>query len=263
MIGFCAALIILGVGAVGFFTRQPTPDLNARLDHARTVLDQARTTGTFENNTLFTALPLPDLEQANARKLLFIAKMLPQIVAENARILKQRARLKNDPSPAQLNALAISYGLKPETVSPTALLKRIDVLPISLVLAQAALESAWGTSRFARQGHAYFGERTFDPNAPGMVPKRASGFKVKSFRTPALSVRSYMRTLNTHRAYRALRERRAVLRNLNRAPSGADLAAHLKSYSEIGESYVTLILSTIRVNKLSDYDFVRHINKVH
>ncbi|MBL4614138.1 MAG: glucosaminidase domain-containing protein [Magnetovibrio sp.] len=261
LLGLLTIFIVGGViGGFMALTHQAEPDLDARLEQARTVLEQARRTGSIANDPRYTALALPDLERIDARKMLFIAKILPQIAAENQRIRSQRWRIKNTPSLAQLNALAIAYRLKPGNVSRNELLKRVDTVPESLVLGQAALESAWGTSRFARQGHAYFGERTFDPDAPGMVPKRASGFKVKSFTEPYLSVRSYMRTLNTHRAYKALRERRAVLHNLGRTPSGEDLAYHLGAYSEIGQSYVTRILATIKANRLSDFDDIQSHN---
>lgn len=257
---FGAVVLVVGVTSFGFLVWQPMPDLDTRLDQARKLLIEARSTGAIHRDARFTALALPQLDDAKARKLLFIAKMLPHIVAENQRILGQRASIENAPSPAQLNALGIAYGLKPGAVKQKILLARIDALPVSLVLAQAALESGWGLSRFARQGHAYFGERTFDPDAPGMAPKRATGFKVKSFINPALSVRSYMRTLNSHRAYHALRTRRATLRALGRAPSGADLAQYLESYSELGEGYVTRILSTIEINHLSDFDGVKYLS---
>jgi len=238
------------------FAMLSSPDLNAQVEIARAALERARTAQRIDFSASDITVSPHDAEQLEARKILFIAKMLPLVAAENGRILAQRRTVEHTSSPTQRNALALAYGLKPGHASKNALLKRIDILPPSLVLAQAAIESAWGTSRFAREGNALFGERTFDPDAPGISPKRASGFKVKSFATLQGSVRSYMRTLNTHRAYQALRERRAVLRAKGLALSGWDLAHHLKAYSELGTDYISMITTTIEANRLGDFDTI-------
>jgi len=238
-----------------------TPDLQAQVKTSQAALELTRRSHTVGYSADdITAAPY-DTDEFEARKVLFLAKMLPLIVAENNRILAQRSMAQRTSSPAQLNALALAHGLKPKRVSKDALLKRIDVLPPSLVLAQAAIESAWGTSRFAREGNAFFGERTYDPDTPGITPKRASGFKVKSFATPQGSVRSYMKTLNSNRAYRTLRERRAALRTMGQPLSGPDLTSHLKAYSELGGAYISMVEDTIAANHLEDFDTLITLNE--
>ena len=250
-------VLVFGIFAFIDWTMAPAPDLTVRIKAAHKALERARNDRIVTTQLRATVLNLPDVDQADVRKALFIAKMLPLIARENARIRTQRQVVLNSPGPAQLNALALAYGLKPGHVNRIELLKRIDVVPESLVLAQAAIESAWGTSRFAREGNAFFGERTYDPETPGITPKRASGFKVKSFPSALMSVRSYMRTLNTHKAYAALRDHRAARARDGESPSGSELASHMEKYSEIGDAYVARILSTIDTNRLEGFDAIR------
>lgn len=256
-------IAVCGVGGLivlSAFSMRDVPDLKIRLASANAILDRARTERVISYSAVDTVLLHPEEDHTKARKVLFITKMLGMIAAENARIRDQRAILDRSPSAAHLNALALEYGLKPGRVTPAQLRQRIDTIPESLVLAQAAIESAWGTSRFAQQGNSFFGERTYDPNAAGLEPLRATGFKVKSFRTPALSVRSYMRTLNSHRAYRAFREKRAALRKQGKKASGHELAIHLGKYSELGKDYISRVLSTMRANRLSDFDGLQTVD---
>lgn len=235
----------------------PTPDLEAQILAARATLQKARSTHTVRANYRQTVPLTPEKSQSQAQKFLFLATLLPLIAVENDRIRNHRKFIKSTTSPAHLNAFAIEYGLKPGQVNKDALLRRIDVLPESLVLAQAAIESAWGNSRFAREGNAYFGERTYNPGTPGMAPKRASGFKVKSFTSAQLSVRSYMHTINSHRAYRTFRHHRAALRAVDEPLTGHVLALQLKAYSELGSAYIKRITDTISANTLSAFDGVK------
>ena len=133
------------------------------------------------------------------------------------------------------------------------LLHRVDVLPPSLVLAQAATESGWGTSRFAREGNNLFGQRTYR-TGNGIVPAhRAEGdtHEVKRFGTLFESVRSYMRNLNTHNAYRDLRELRAKMRRSERPLNGAMLASGLDAYSTRSGDYIDDVRDIIRANDLA------------
>lgn len=256
-----AALITGGAAPLGWVAlHQPAPDLALQIQDAQAVLERARTLHTVHYDPMLNWQALPDVPDAGARKTLFIAKMLPLIAEENERILGHRAVIENATADAaHYNALALAYGLK-AGASRGALLARIDEVPESLALAQAAIESAWGTSRFARVGHAYFGERTYNPDAPGMKPKRASGFLVKSFPGTRASVRSFMLTLNRHRAYAQFRARRAALHAQGLRPSGLDLAPHLHAYSEIGDAYIQRITLTIRANALNDFDGIQHVD---
>lgn len=195
------------------------------------------------------------------RKRLFIAGVLPLILAENEKIRETRATmlsLLNRPEGqwteeerAWLGQLAEAYRLA--TIDADALRARVDVIPADLALAQAAIESGWGTSRFAREGNALFGQWVWG-EGQGIVPKqRKAGMthSVRKFATLRDSVAGYMRNLNTHAAYRALRQVRARQRAAGKTPSGLVLAAGLSRYSERGEVYVEEVRSVIRFN---DFD---------
>ena len=136
------------------------------------------------------------------------------------------------------------------------LLRRADVIPVSLVLAQAANESGWGTSRFARQGNNFFGQWCFEPGC-GLVPRdRGAGKKheVAVFESPRASVEAYIRNLNSHPAYRGLRGIRQQLRSNDQPVTGIALAAGLEKYSERGAEYIEELRAMIRYNDLSKYD---------
>ncbi len=137
-----------------------------------------------------------------------------------------------------------------------ALIKRLDIIPPSLMLAQAANESAWGTSRFALQGNNLFGQWCFVEGC-GLVPsRRAEGMnhEVAVYDSPYASIRSYITNLNRHNAYNDLRLVRSQQRAEDELPDGHTLAGGLASYSERGMAYVTEIRSMINFNNLSEYD---------
>lgn len=136
------------------------------------------------------------------------------------------------------------------------LLKRVDTVPASLVVAQAAKESGWGTSRFATQANNYFGIWCFYEGC-GVTPlRRTAGLshEVATFANVAQSVRYYVRTLNTHNAYEGFREMRAEGRFRNQPVSGVELAMGLERYSERGWAYVEEIQDMIRYNNLSRFN---------
>ena len=136
------------------------------------------------------------------------------------------------------------------------LLRRVDILPASLVLAQAAEESGWGTSRFAVEGNALFGMWTW--NGKGITPiNQRSGlgnYKIAAYETPLQSVIAYMHNLNTHQAYRQLRERREELRKSGAKVTGLELASTLTKYSERGQAYVNSLKKLIEGNRLQPAD---------
>ncbi len=136
------------------------------------------------------------------------------------------------------------------------LLRRVDTVPPSLVLAQAAEESGWGTSRFAVEGNALFGMWTWD--SKGITPlKQRSGlgdYKIAVYETLLQSVIAYMHNLNTHHAYKKLRARRAELRMTGAKVTGWDLASTLTKYSERGQAYVDSLRALIKVNMLQPVD---------
>jgi len=216
---------------------------------------------------------LPAMDNAAERKKLFISAMLPIILRANELIIADRGRLiaihekleTNTPlSKAEqqwLKATARQYrvklGSKIDLEHVNRLLFKVDVVPTSLALAQAAMETGWGTSKFAQKGNALFGEWVWGQDAEGIVPSgREEGktHKIKSFDYLLDSVRSYMTNLNRHRSYRELRVRRAELRDHEVGITGAALAPALIDYSERGSDYVSDILSIISFNEFDALD---------
>ena len=132
---------------------------------------------------------------------------------------------------------------------------RMDIIPVSIALAQAANESGWGTSRFALEGNALFGQWTWSKK--GISPKDKdpnSSHKILQFQILKASVRAYKNNLNTHNAYKEFREVRAQLRQENKQIIGLDLTKYLKNYASIGEKYVTILDGIIENNSLTDFD---------
>ncbi|WP_201351848.1 glucosaminidase domain-containing protein [Hydrogenimonas urashimensis] len=137
--------------------------------------------------------------------------------------------------------------------------KRVDIVPASLILAQGAVESGWGTSRFAVKGNALFGQWSFSKSSMKPREQRSylGDYGLASFNTPLDSVRAYILNLNTHPAYREFREMRAKLRREGKPLSGTLLARTLENYSERGEAYIKELLKVIRVNNLSWLDHAK------
>lgn len=223
---------------------------------------------------LTSAAP-PDFSQfaaGPARKQAFFDYFVPLIDQGNQQIMHQRKRLLRlidqikptqplpDSDQAWLLEKAQAYQVPFESAAPLATLKRLkpklDKVPVSLALAQAANESAWGTSRFARDGHNYFGQWCYTPGC-GLVPKqraKTAKHEVKRFSHPFASVKSYLRNLNTHPAYRPFRQIRAQQRAQKQPLDAARLAQGLKQYSQRGLSYVEELQAMIRYNQLTRYD---------
>lgn len=212
---------------------------------------------------------LPDdfaeISDVKQRKALFFRALLPIVLAENAmieemrdhvvRLLEKGVHRLNSSELTWLQSVAQQYKVKGNLASPKVqfmLLRRIDVVPPSLVLAQAANESAWGTSRFALTGNNLFGHYTYN-QANGIVPlarREGETFAVRAFASLDDSVRAYIHNLNTNRAYAELRVMRQQMREKGERISGHALAAGLESYSERGQAYVEEIQSMIRSNQL-------------
>ena len=207
------------------------------------------------------------LESVDERKQIFIRSLLPLVLRANESISADRQAILalRDRWQAEglgltprdqfwLARVAARYEVARTDID--ALLRRVDVIPPSLALAQAAEESGWGTSRFAREGNAVFGQYTFNQGA-GLIPKRRDAGKrheIKAFAVLHDSVASYMLNLNSHPAYKAFRDRRATLRAENRDTDGIALAATLTRYSQRGAAYVKTIQAIIRVNDLTRFD---------
>jgi Bax protein len=208
---------------------------------------------------------LTDVKTIEVRKALFSQAVLPLILRANEDVAADRKRLGelartaawSDADAAWLGQLALRYGTDPGEIDE--LLRRVDVIPPSLALAQAAEESGWGTSRFAVSGNAVFGQWTFDPDQ-GLVPlDRNDGAQhlVRSFEGLLASVAGYMRNLNTHDAYAAFRNRRKQMRDEIGALDAMLLANTLLYYSEGRRDYVRKIRDIIERNELAAFDDAR------
>ena len=218
-------------------------------------------TPTFDDVPDFT-----NIRDVQRKKERFFAYLLPLVQEENERLRDLRVRLGfiqellrwnrelTDTDRQWLAKVATEFRVTnlawDDDAFWTQLMRRVDALPEELVLVQAANESAWGTSRFAREGNNLFGQWCFSQGC-GMVPAaRPEGatYEVAQFTSVRASVGSYMRNLNTGRSYRNLREIRARYRTQGREPRAIDLAAGLMHYSERGQDYVQEIQAMLRHN---------------
>lgn len=208
------------------------------------------------------------------RKNFFIKALLPLILRANELIEEDRNRasdlalsliqnqtLKIADKNWLLN-LAKRYKLTARngvgSINFDKLLRRVDIIPPSLAIAQAAIESGWGTSRFAQEGNALYGQWTWGRDeAEGMVPtgrEEGETHSIRSFKTPIESVLGYVRNLNTHPAYEDFRDLREYARNNDYIPTGIDLAETLISYSSRREEYIADLKNIIYINRFLDLD---------
>jgi len=208
---------------------------------------------------------LPDeikmIENTKKRKDFFIQIVLPLIIKENNNIKLDRKTLftiinKSNNTPKEIKWLEKKYkqyGVKSKDLSTLKI--RMDEIPTSLAIAQAAKETGWGTSRFALEGNALFGQWTW--SGEGLKPKDAEkgeGHKVMKFNVLQASVRAYQRNLNTHSTYKEFRKARAALRDLNKSLDSMELSKYLNKYAETGNQYVEVLQKIIIQNKLQDFD---------
>lgn len=220
---------------------------------------------------------LPHVESAETRKAVFIKSVLPAILRANEEVVDRRAKLEalsrktqldrdlSEPEQAWLVEMAALYDLKKPDLPE--LLRRVDVVPPSLALAQAALESGWGTSRFAQNGNALFGQKIFIESTEAMPSYDRSGkemFRMRSFDDVQGSVRSYVHNLNSHPAYVGFRKLRAEMRGKTApdrndlGPQAADsLAKTLLRYSERGADYIADVRHLMQINDLRAFDRAR------
>ena len=210
-----------------------------------------------------TKLPkdLKTLGDTKKKRELFIKIVLPLILNENDKITEDRKKLfkilgKNFNTVGERVWLKRRFReYKIEDQDSGKLKMRMDIIPVSIALAQAANESGWGTSRFALEGNALFGQWTWSKK--GISPKNKDpdqSHKVLQFQILKASVRAYKNNLNTHNAYKEFRETRAKLRQENKRIIGLDLTKYLKNYASIGEKYVVIIEDIIENNSLTDFD---------
>jgi len=201
------------------------------------------------------------IENVKKRKEFFIQIVLPLIIQENNNIRLDRKTLFNIINKSNNTALEKKwlekkykqYGVNSRDLSVLKI--RMDEIPTSLAIAQAAKETGWGTSRFAQEGNALFGQWTW--SGEGLKPKKAEegkGHKVMKFNVLQASVRAYQRNLNTHSTYKDFRKARAEFRDLNKPLDSIELSTHLNKYAETGNQYVEVLQKIITQNKLKDFD---------
>jgi len=210
-----------------------------------------------------TKLPkdLISLGSTRQKRELFIKIVLPLILDENKKITEDRKKLfkilnKNFNTAGEkvwLKRRFKEYKIADKDLGKLKM--RMDIVPVSIALAQAANESGWGTSRFALEGNALFGQWTWSKK--GISPKNKdpdASHKILQFQVLKASVRAYKNNLNTHNAYKEFREIRAQLRQEGKPIIGLDLTKYLKNYAAIGEKYVAILEDIIEKNSLTDFD---------
>jgi len=210
-----------------------------------------------------TLLPkeIKKIENTKKRKDLFIQIILPLIIMENNNIKLDRKKLfsilnKNKNTKTEkvwLNSKFKQYGVINKDLSTLKI--RMDEVPISMAIAQAAKETGWGTSRFAQEGNALFGQWTW--SGEGIKPSEADDdttHKVMKFKILQASVRAYQRNLNTHSSYSDFRAARVELRDEGKKLDGVILSQYLDKYAETGKEYVKILQQIIRQNNLTDFD---------
>ena len=261
-----------------------TQDDNKKLENHAVSLDTQITLNLFENlkydlkkirqgqpvkPIYLSQLPkdLDRLKNTKKKKDTFIKIVMPLILDENNKILENRKKLfkilgKSTNSMGEkrwLKRRFKEYGIKKGDI--TELKVRMDIIPASIAIAQAAIESGWGTSRFALEGNAMFGQWTWSKN--GIEPTEKSenqDHKILRFSMLRSSVKAYKNNLNTHRGYREFREKRAELRKNNKKISGLKLVNYLHNYAATGKNYTKILQKIIEQNRLTDFDDATLIN---
>lgn len=292
----CALVLLLGLLLAG--CQRTPPDIDAELAARHPILAEHRTRSPEELLVLLDGIgfdqtaweaagtPIPRLQLTQipqrwrdqsqglpvaTKKSLFFRLVCSGVLQANERIAMQRERLltrieageaANDP---WVRDLALAYAVIETPQDPlnaaalARLQRRVDGIPPSLALAQAAEESGWGTSRFAVQGNALFGQ--WDFSGQGLRPRQQRAelgdYRVASFASPRDSIAAYLHNLNTHPAYAELRRLRAELRAAGQPLDGHHLAAGLSRYSERGEDYVSALRGMIEHNRLQRLDSAR------
>ena len=205
-----------------------------------------------------------NIESTKKKKSLFIKIVLPLILEENNRIKVDRKKLfkilnknmNSDTEKKWLNSKFKQYGVLNKDLS--TLKVRMDIVPVSLAIAQAAKESGWGTSRFAIEGNALFGQWTW--SGEGIKPAGVDSeekHKVMKFKVLKASVRAYQRNLNTHGSYKQFRSARANMRDSDVELDSLILADFLDKYAATGKEYTKIIKQIIKQNNLQDFDKVK------
>ena len=219
----------------------------------------------------FTQFPkdLDEIKDTKLKKETFIKIVLPLVVAENDKILDDKIKLKRitskkmttDKEKSWLRLKLREYKVKNSDI--TELDKRMDIIPVSIALAQAAKESGWGTSRFALEGNAIFGQWTWTGQGIEPLNKgKHENHKILRFPILRASVKAYKNNLNTHKGYTEFREKRYTYRKRNKSIKGLNLTDTLNRYAQTGKEYTDILEQIIKQNDLSDFETVQLTNSV-
>ena len=253
------------------------PDLNLKTETVLSLFEDVE----YDLNTVryqktvkpiyFTQFPkdLDEIQSVKLKKETFIKIVLPLIVAENEKILDDRLRLKKitskrittDSEKQWLRQKFLEYKVKKSNLEELKI--RMDIIPASIALAQAAKESGWGTSRFALEGNAIFGQWTW--NGQGIEPllkDKSKNHKILRFPILRASVKAYQNNLNTHKSYVKFREKRKDFRKKNKKINGLELTKTLSNYAQTGSEYTKILSKIIVQNRLMDFEPVRLANSV-
>ena len=251
------------------------PDLNLKTETVLNLfkdVDYDLNTVRYEKRVkpiYFTQFPkdLDEIQNVKLKKETFIKIVLPLVVAENEKILDDRSKLKRvtsrkittDEEKQWLRQKFLEYKVKKGNVEELRI--KMDIIPASIALAQAAKESGWGTSRFALEGNAIFGQWTW--NGKGIAPlnrDKSKNHKILKFPILRASVKAYKNNLNTHKSYIKFRAMRKNLREKNKKITGLLLTNTLDNYAETGSEYTKILEQIINQNRLMDFELVRLTN---
>ena len=273
---FILSLVLIFV----FFSLPSTFDFFSQTDSENTKvqlfkdkknnLKEIRKTKLVNISNSINRLPkqIKNIENVKERKKLFIQIVLPLIIEENIKIRLDRKKLfsilnKNNNSIIKkkwLDNKFKEYEVKDNSLSVLKI--RMDEIPVSLAIAQAATETGWGTSRFAQEGNALFGQWTW--SGDGIRPVAAdsnSTHKVRKFKVLRASVRAYQKNLNTHSSYFDFRKKRAIQRDNNNKLNSLELVKYLDKYAETGIEYTKNLKKIIQQNFLTELDNVNILTR--
>ena len=247
------------------FSSTKSTDLEALFLHLKIDLQKIRQ-GQAMPNIEILSLPkdLSSIESSERRKNIFFSSILPIIVRENLKILKNRKQLCkaiNVSDTRKIEEIAFIYNINIENIEKLnineTLINKIDAIPVSLAMAQAAIESGWGTSRFSLEGNALYGQWAWKENA-GIKPKEALNSKavVRSFKNLSQSVKAYMINLNTHNAYSGMRSKRKRSCANEKLISGFKLSNWMGNYATTRDEYIKILRSVIKGNDLKPFDSI-------
>jgi Bax protein len=251
-----------------FITPKPRLSANAieqLFKDTKNDLNEIRKTKLVNISNSVDRLPkqIRNIENVKERKKLFIQIVLPLIIEENIEIRLDRKKLfiilnKNNNSTIEKKWLDNKFKQYGVVNQDFATLKiKMDEIPVSLAIAQAAKETGWGTSRFAIEGNALFGQWTW--NGEGIKPTLAGSntkHKIMKFKILQASVRAYQKNLNTHSSYREFRKARAIQRDNNGKLNSLKLVKYLDKYAETGKEYTIILKKIIEQNSLTEFDDV-------